>query len=72
MLEQDGGIIKIMGNNLILPEGMKVENYGEIARKENKQKTSTRLFSLKPAIDELAALENEVQKSWIQSRSKYK
>jgi len=72
IIEQEGGIIKIMGNNLILPEGMKVENYGEIATKKNKQKTSTRVQSLKPAIEELAALENEVQQSWIRSRSKYK
>lgn len=52
--------------DLGLPEGMKIEDYGE-RKQEGPAKTSARIASIRPAVDELCQLEIQVQGLWLQS-----
>ena len=64
-------IRRIEGADLILPEGIRIEDYGEIASKKKKQTTSARVKSLQPAVEELTLMEVDVQTLWLQSKEKY-
>ena len=68
-------IPRIAGDDLVLPDGMRVEDYGAdadaVGRGASKQDTSTRIKSLRPAVEELCGMEAEVQTLWLQSTQRF-
>ena len=68
-------ILRIVGDDLVLPEGMRVEHYGAdadaVGMGASKQNTSTRITSLRPAVEELCEMEAEVQSMWLQTAQRF-
>ena len=68
-------ISRVVGDDLVLPAGMRVEDYGAdanaVRKGASKQDTSTRIKSLRPAVEELCGMEAEVQALWLQSALRF-
>ena len=68
-------IQRIVGDDLVLPEGMRVEDYGAdadaVGKGASKQSTSSRIKSLHPAVVELCGMEAEVQAMWLQTTQRF-